>query len=40
MTTGYEVQMYNDIHRIAVALESIAKTLKEDRDAGNEQETA
>ena len=29
MPTGYEVQMYQDIHRIAGSLEQIAKSLKE-----------
>ena len=28
MTTRYEEQMYNDIHRIAIALEKIAKLLE------------
>ena len=29
MATGYEIQMYNDIHRIAKALETIAMLLRQ-----------
>lgn len=33
MITKYEEQMYNDIHRIAVALEKIAKSLEQQKQS-------